>query len=319
MIQTRQEFADYCLRNLGGGVINIEVSDEQVDDAIDDAVHYFQEYHFDGIETDFFVRKITGTALTVDDATGFVVGGTLKCESKSLSAKINAINGNVITLNKTYGPYGIFFAATDVVTDGTNTTTVSSLIKGDMDNGYILVDDSVYSVQNVVNAPFLGTNVSSSDYLFSAHYQLVAGEVQSMLASSGGLSGYYDTFKYLAEMEMVLKKQKTFRFNKRQNKVFLDIDWGSEMAVGSYVVLQVYRALEESTYPEIYNDIWLKRYATALIKKKWGTNTKKYQSIQLPGGITYTGQQIYDEAVEEIKELESKAIEESAPLTFLVG
>jgi hypothetical protein len=103
------------------------------------------------------------------------------------------------------------------------------------------------------------------------------------------------------------------------NKIYLDINWGSDLNVGDTIALEVYKALDEDTYGEILNDLWMKKYCTALFKKQWGQNLKKYQGLQLPGGVTYDGQTIYNEAIQDIEKLEQQAITESAPLEFAVG
>ncbi len=319
-ISSRQDLADYCLRKLGGGVVNVEVSSDQLDDCINDAIEYYNEYHFDGVERDFLIHKVSGTSFTIASVSGFAVGQTLSCNTKGIFTTINNISGNTITINRINGPYGVVFANGDAITNGVITTTINSTVTlGDIDKGYISVDDGVMGIVNVVNAPFLSSGYQGADLLFSANYQLMAGQVQSLLSSGGTLQAYYGTMSYLSEMEFLLKKQKSFRFNRRMNKVFLDVNWDQDIFVGNYLALEVYRIVDDEVYTELLNDIWLKRYATALIKRQNGTNLKKYQGMQLPGGLTYNGQQIFDEAVQEIELLEKEAIENSAPLFFQVG
>lgn len=320
-IADRQGMIDYCLRQLGGGVVNIEVTADQLEDRVNDAITYYQENHFDGIIQDFLVTLISGTTFNVADSTGFNVGDWIQCDAKSTNCSIHAINGNTLTIHRLQGVTGVNLSSGDVVYNNRSisTTITSTPVLGNVDKGYIDVDDSIVGVIGVLNAPFLSGSFQGADLLFSANYQLMAGQVQSLLSSGGTLQSYVGTMSYLQELEWILKKQKNFRFNRRMNKVFLDVNWDQDIAVGDYIVLSVYRALDDATYSKILNDIWLKRYTTALIKKQWGQNLKKYKGMTLPGGLTFDGQTVFDEAVSEVKDLEQEAIEKSAVLGIFVG
>ena len=100
---------------------------------------------------------------------------------------------------------------------------------------------------------------------------------------------------------MILVGEKPIEFNVNCDRVYVNMDWDSDINVDDYLVLEVYQVIDPSTYTNVYNDLWLKRYTTALMKKQWGQNLKKFDSITLPGGITYNGQSLYDEAVSEIE------------------
>ena len=97
----------------------------------------------------------------------------------------------------------------------------------------------------------------------------------------------------------LLVGEKPIRFNRHQNRLHIDMDWGLDIVAGEFIIIECFRVLDPETYPDIYNDIYLKRYATALIKMQWGNNLKKFDGVQLPGGVTLNGQKIYDEAFEE--------------------
>lgn len=311
MIANRQDLADYCLRQLGGGVVNIEVSTDQLEDAVEDAITYFQEFHPDGIEEAYVPHKITATVLTVASSTGFSVGDLITGGTSGTRTRITAVDTNKLTITRMVPtPY----VATETITNGISTTTITSLVTGTIDKHYIDLPDPVIAVQKVVN---LSSILSSTDYMFSAQYQVMLSEIQNLAA--GSTKYLYSTMSYLAHLDFILRKEKTFRFNRRTNKVFLDINWDTEAPVGDYLVIQVYKALDDDMYSEMLNDIWLKRYTTALIKKTWGANLKKYQGMQLPGGLTYNGQQIYNEAIQEIKDLEAEVITLMSPPGFLVG
>jgi hypothetical protein len=313
MINTRQGLAEYSLRQLGGGVVNIEVTDDQITDVIDNAIQSYQEWHFDGIERDYVVRKISATVIGFADVTGFNVNDTLYSADNTVFAKITAIDGSgkTITISRTEG--GVF-ASGQVVHTSTVTKTITSIVLGDVDNKYISVDDTVVGVIRVLNINRL---FKSSDYMFNPQYQITMNEMRNL--TTGGTQYMYGMMNYLGHLDFMMTKEKDFRFNRRMNKIFLDIDWTNDVSIGDFVTVEVYKALDETVYAEILNDLWLKKYTTALMKKIWGQNLKKYSGMQLPGGMTYNGQQIYDEAVQDLEKLEQQAREESAPLSFMVG
>lgn len=312
-ITTRQQLADFCIRQLGGGVINIEITPDQIDDAIEVSLEWYTEFHYDGIERDYLAHRITGTSITIADASNFSVGQYITCAAKSLSASILSKNGNTIVVGRAT-PYGQVFAANDTITTPTASATIISIALGDIDNGWIVADDGIVGVLKVLN---LTSVMGSSEMLFNANYQIMMSEIQSL--TSGSTNYYYSTMNYMGHLDYIMRKEKDFRFNRRMNKIFLDINWSADVAVGDVVVIEVYRALDDASYPRILGDRWLKAYTTAQIKKQWGQNLKKYSGMQLPGGLTYNGQTIYDEALVSIAELESEAINSSAPLGFAVG
>jgi hypothetical protein len=313
MITTRQDLANFCLRQLGGGVVNIEVSNEQLEDAIELAIQYYNEYHFDGIERDFVKHKVTATTLLVADATNFEVNQVITGQTSLATATILEKNGNTLTIGKMSGDTHL--SNTEVIQNANlDSTTITTVTEGTMDLGYIDMPDPIVSVVKVINL----TNVlTSTDYMFNAQYQMMLSEIQNIAAAQ--TQYLYGVMNYMSHLDFILRKEKTFRFNRRQNKVFLDINWAGDVKIGDYLVIEVYKALDDTTYGEMLNDVWLKKYATAQVKKVWGSNLRKYTGMTLPGGLTYNGQQIYDEAVAEIKELEQEATNNSAPLFFEIG
>lgn len=313
----RQQFADFCIRQLGAPVINIEVSDEQVDDCIQQAINYFHEYHFDGIERDYYVYRITGTTITVANAASFAVGSTLTSTDGRTQALISSVNyqTNVITINKQMG-YDKFTIGQTVrnLDPNSATTTISAIVLGDVDNGWIPAGDNIVGVKKILNITSI---LGSADYMFNVQYQIMLSEVQNLV--SQGTSYFYGVQNYLGHLDFVMKKEKDFRFNRRMNRLYLDVAWSVDLRVGDIVVAEVYRSLDEVTFPEIYQDIWLRKYTTAMIKRIWGGNMRKYQGMQLPGGVIMNGQQVYDEAVQELQQLENEAIYSTSPLEFMIG
>jgi hypothetical protein len=315
MITSRQQLADYALRQLGAPVINIEVDDSQVQDCIELAIQYYHEYHFDGIERDYYSYIIQGTQITVADGSIFSKGDTIQSTDGSTTALIASVNGNVLTTNKQMGL--VKFSVGQTVGNNARpglTTTITDIVLGDPDNGYIPCGDPIVGVKKILNITSI---LGSSDYMFNVQYQIMLSEVQNLV--SQGTAYFYGVQQYLGHLDFIMKKEKDFRFNRRMNRLYLDVAWTSDVKVGDVVVAEVYKYLDDSVFAEVLDDIWLKRYTTSLIKKMWGNNLRKYQGMQLPGGVTFNGQQIYDEAIQEIQALENEAIYSTSPLEFAVG
>lgn len=322
MVSDRQSLAAFCLRQLGGGVINIEISDDQIEDCIQQSIQYYQEYHYDGIERDYVSLVINPTVLTLTSAAGFAVGNTVTTPNgaSALVTAVDLLNNKISTAKNT----GTTFAISQTITNGTVTTTIGtpaiSVVLGQMDLNYFTLDNSIYNVIKIINTSSLMGGRSGD--LFGLQYQLLAPEVINMVkggaGTGGGIGYFYGLMKYLGDLDFVLSKQKSFRFNRRMNKLFLDISWDTELAIGDHVVAEVYRAVDPDIYTEVYDDMWLRKYTTALFKRMWGSNLKKYSGVELPGGITYNGQKIFEEAIIEIAELE-KQLENLQPLLFMVG
>ena len=114
--------------------------------------------------------------------------------------------------------------------------------------------------------------------------------------------------------------QKPVRFNRHMNRLFIDMDWSYDVSIGDYIIIEGWTFLDPDTYTDVYNDRFLKQYATALIKQQWGNNLKKFEGVQLPGGVTLNGQKIYEEAVEEIDNLKAEAKDTyQLPVDFFTG
>ena len=118
---------------------------------------------------------------------------------------------------------------------------------------------------------------------------------------------YYQVQKQLSLLNQLLVGQKPIRFNRHQNRLHVDMDWERDTAVGDFIIVEAYRILDPDTFTDVYNDLYLKKYVTAQYKKQWGNNLKKFQGVQLPGGVTLNGQTIYEEAIQELEKLEADA------------
>ena len=152
--------------------------------------------------------------------------------------------------------------------------------------------------------------------MFSIKYQLFLNDLYYF--NSVELLQYAMVKSYLEDIDFLLTPDKQVRFNKRQDRLYLDIDWGSE-TVGDFIVIECYRALDPASFTQIYNDSFLKRYLTALIKRQWGRNLSKFRGVKLPGGIELNGGEILQQAEQELAEIKSRMTMEYElpPLDFI--
>ena len=112
--------------------------------------------------------------------------------------------------------------------------------------------------------------------------------------------------RHLDFLDHVLVGEKPMRFNQHDNRLYIDMDWENDLSVGEYLVIECYRKLDPTEYTDIFNDIYLKRYVTALFKKQWGANLSKFNGVTMLGGVQLNGQQIYTEALADIEKLEQE-------------
>ena len=257
---SRSDFKNYCLRQLGAPVLEINVADEQIDDIIDDALQYFHERHFDGV-----LRTYLKYQVTQDD----------------------------IDRGKGPGQSGV---------TGITTTTATSTIDGasmqfdwEENSNYLQVPPSVIGVEKVFH--FDGSQSMSSG-MFSIKYQLFLNDIYFWGAME--MLTYNMTRTYLADLEFALTTQKQFRFNQRMDRLYLDISWG-EVTPGDYLVIDCFRTLDPNDFTRVWNDSFLKKYTTALLKKQWGQNLIKFQGVKLPGGVELNGREIYEDGVKELE------------------
>lgn len=188
------------------------------------------------------------------------------------------------------------------------------ITEADKTNQYISVPDTVVGVQEIF--PF--TNKSDGLNLFSLKYQIMINDLYSLMSTD--LIYYYTVKREIELINQLLVGQKPIRFNRHMNRLFIDMDWAADVAVGEYLLVDCYRILDPDTYRDVYDDRFLKMYTTALIKRQWGDNLKKFSGMQLPGGVTLNGETIYNEAMSEIKQIEDD-IQSSfqLPVDFFTG
>ena len=276
---SRSTFKDYCKRKLGYPVLEINVDDDQIDDLIDDALQIFYERHFDGVERMYLKHKLTQDEIDRGSASGTEGVGIV-------TTTVTSTTNEVI---------------------GTNTTNWVET------SNYLEVPDSVIGVNKI----FKFDSSSISGGMFSIKYQLFLNDLYYF--NSVELMQYAMTKSYLEDIDHLLTTDKQIRFNKRQDRLYLDIDWKSEVA-GNFLVLDCYRQVDPSNFGGVWNDSFLKPYATALIKKQWGQNLIKFKGVKLPGGLELNGREIYEDAQRDLEEIKSKmSLEYEVPPLDLIG
>jgi len=262
---TRQGLIDYCLRKLGAPVLEINVDDDQIDDLVDDAIQFFNERHFDGVERMYLKYKLTQADIDRGQAK-------------------NTDGVGIVTTTAT---------STNIAGYGTTTANWYET------SNFIQVPDSVVGIEKI----FKFDSSSISGGMFSIKYQLFLNDLYHF--NSVELLQYAMTKSYLEDIDFLLTTDKQVRFNKRQDRLYLDIDWGYESA-DDWLILDCYRALDPNSFTQVYNDVFLKQYLTALIKRQWGQNLSKFKGVKLPGGIEMNGGEILQAAESELDSLRSR-------------
>ena len=204
--------------------------------------------------------------------------------------------------------------------DGTiHTFLKHQITQEDFDNKYITTPSNILGVTRMVPYNIGGTS-SSDGAMFSVTYQYLLNDMHH-LWTTGSISYFEHTMQHLTMMDQLLNGKPTYRFNKVQNRIYVDVLWEKRMMPGNWVLFEVLQTVDPEEYVEVFDDPWFKNYATALIKRQWGENLKKFSGIQMMGGTTLNGQQIWNEAVEEVNQLEQELMERwSEPAeAFFVG
>ena len=267
---SRQQLIDYALRQLGAPVLEINVSEEQLDDRLDDALQYFNERHFDGVEKMYLKYKITQ-----DD----IDRGRSKGGGKNVGIVTTTVTDSM-------GSFG-----------------------WEENSNYIPVPDSVIGIERV----FKLDNRTITANLFNVNYQLFLNDIYWF--SSTELLNYFVTKRYLEDIDWIVSPQRQIRFNKRQDRLYLDMSWDA-VSLGNYLIIECYRILDPNNFTGVYNDYFLKLYFTALVKKQWGQNLIKFNGVKLPGGIELNGRQIYDDAVKELEDIRGRMMSEFETAPF---
>ena len=261
---SRSELADYCKRQLGAPVLEINIADEQVEDIMDDAIQFFQERHFDGVSQSFLKYKISQ-----DD-----------------------IDRGLANMRGTSGDKTTGITTETATTEIVGVSTTFTFYEN---SNYLQVPPEIIGVTKIFH--YDGANTITNN-MFSVKYQLFLNDIYFWGATE--LLTYAMTKTYLEDINFLLTTQKQIRFNQRMDRLYLDIDWDG-VTVGDYFVIDCFRALNPADYAQVYNDSFLKKYTVALMKRQWGQNLLKFQGVKLPGGVELNGRQIYDDAEKDLE------------------
>jgi hypothetical protein len=245
-IRSRQELKDYCLRRLGYPVIEINVSEDQIEDRIADAFQYYTDYHYDAVETMYWKHEVT---------------------------------------------------------------------QQDIENKYLTVDDGIIGITRL----FPLSSTWTKSYMWDIRYQLRLHELWDF--TSVNMLNYTMTMQHLRSLELLFSGEIPIRYQRHTDRVYLDLSWGSsELPEGTVIVLEGYKMIDPEVYTKVYDDRWIKRYATAQIKRQWGENLRKFRGITLPGGVQLNGDSIYEDARTEIIQLETEMQNSyELPPQFMIG
>jgi virulence-associated protein VapD len=213
--------------------LNIEVSDDQVDDRVDEAIQLYYHHHYDGTQKSFYKYKLTAN---------------------------------------------------------------------DIANKYITLPENILGVTRIFP---LGTSIAMNS-IFSFQYQWALNNIFDLTSTQ--LAPYYMNMQYIQLIEQILVGVQPVRFNKNQGRLYIDMTW-TRVQPDFHIMIECYQVIDPDEYTEMWNDYWLKQYATALIKYQWGSNLSKFQDQQLPGGMKFNGTQILKDAEQEIKEIQETVIE----------
>ena len=246
---SRATLIEYCKRRLGDPVIEINVDEDQLEDRVDEALQYYQEYHSDATVRTYLKHQVTSTDVT---------------------------------------------------------------------NEYIPISSDIIFVSKLFP---ISSSFNSSYNFFDIKYQMMLNDIADLQNFAGDLAYYEQMQQYLSLLDMKLNGTPQVQFSRKQNRLYIFGDFADEdIKAGEYIIAEVYSIVDPETYTSIYNDMWLKEYTTSLIKQQWGQNLIKFEGMQLPGGVTLNGRQIYDDATGEIERLrENLRLEHELPPDFFVG
>lgn len=246
---SRQTLIDYCLRRLGDPVLEINVDEDQIEDRIDEALQYYQEYHSDATVRTYLKYQVTAADVT---------------------------------------------------------------------NEWIPISTDVLYVSRLFP---IASSFNNSINFFDIKYQMMLNDIADLQNFAGDLAYYEQMQQYLSILDMKLNGQPLVNFSRHQDRLYIFGEFqNDDIKAGDYVVGEVYTLIDPDTYSSVWNDLWLKEYCTALIKQQWGANLIKFEGVTLPGGVTFNGRQIYDDATTEIESLRQRIRSEfELPADFFVG
>ena len=198
--------------------------------------------------------------------------------------------------------------------DGSEKTYYKKIItQDDINNRFISMPDNIIGVINIFD---LGSALGLNN-LFNIRYQIALNDLYTLTSVS--MVPYYMAMNHIQFLEQMLIGKQPLRYNRHINRLYIDMSW-DQISPGNYLVVEAYQVVDPDLYTKAWGDRWLARYAECLIKQQWGQNLKKFEGMKMPGGLTFNGQKIYDEATQERSDLEREMIYTySLPATDMIG
>ena len=286
---TRETLKQYCLRNLGKPVIDVNVDDDQVEDRLDEALQYFAQYHTDGVERMYLKYKVTA-----DDVTRMTTNKSYNVDEKGTVAENIELEEGTLTSGDTSGD----IQAED---GGAILTEDSTLVRTSYEEtqNYLVIPDAIISVVNI-----FPLSDRANLNMFDVRYQLRLNDLYDF--SSTSIVHYEMTMKHLDFLDHILVGEKPMRFNQLSNRLYIDQDWTNDISADEYLIIECYRKLDPDAHTDIFDDLYLKRYATTLIKRQWGQNLSKFSGTAMLGGVTLNGPELFSTALSEQAKLEEE-------------
>ena len=286
---TRTTLKEYCLRNLGKPVIDINVDDDQVEDRIDEALQYFAQYHSDGIERMYLKYKVTA-----DDVTRLTTNKSYNVDEKGTVAENIELEDGTLTSGDTSGDIKGEDGGAILTEDSTLVRTTY-----EENQNYLVIPDAIISVVNI-----FPLSDRANLNMFDVRYQLRLNDLYDF--SSTSIVHYEMTMKHLDFLDHILVGEKPIRFNQLSNRLYIDQDWTNDITADEYLIIECYRKLDPNDHTDIFDDLYLKRYATTLIKRQWGQNLSKFSGTAMLGGVTLNGPELFSTALSEQEKLEEE-------------
>lgn len=334
-IASRADLIQYALRALGEPVVEVNVDDVQLEDRVDEALDFWHQYHFDGAEKFYLKQKITASTIDLTSAGApFTPGTNIVGSTSGANAKVTLEYGRTVGTNTIMVQNVTTVGNETLANNPFNATTVAGFLPGETitgDNGatavidtsgctlgtydlrYLPMPDYIYGVTRVM--PF--SQASSSKNLFDMQYQLRLNDLYDLTSTS--LIYYKTVMSHISMLNLELNGYPLYRFNRMMGRLEMDVSWDTAFALGDFVVIECYRALDPTAFSKIWNEQWFKRYVIALFKRQWAVNGKKFSNMVLPGGVVMDFNALYKEATDEIKELHDEMLNKSSPLEFFLG
>lgn len=319
----RDTFQDYCLRALGEPVLQINLDQTQIDDRIDESIYMYQQYHMDAVVKEYYKHQITASTMVFSapisggpfintegliSASNTVFSGIVFNQANSTSIQFYLQNNNI--------PFNVGDTVYGTVSGARG--TIANTTPGDMDNQFFSTggDPTIIAVSRMLG-PF-ENRVGVGDILFDPQAQFNMSLLANFTSTS--LIPYAMGRSYQQMMNDMLRGRPIIRFQRHQQRIYVDDLLRRDFYPGQWLVFEAYRALDPDIYADIWSDRWLQRYCIALLKKNWGQNLSKYNGIALPGGVTLDGHTMYAEAKEEVEKLEEELHNTyQLPIDFFLG